>query len=127
MFNFENKPSVFAISRKNRKQLYEERGRLDIEDIQNEVFRSTPCTGDKEDAHADMDTSVQCQLLTDQKCFISMFISNPKAIKYFIRFDDYDYFSAHLSQLSKFPIVIGFFSFFLNINFFFKLHILNHL
>ena len=92
VFNFENKPSVSAISRKNRKQLYEECGHSDIEHVQNEVAPSTPFTEDKEDVHADMDTSVQCQLLTDQKCFISMFISNPKAIKYFIGFDDYDYF-----------------------------------
>ena len=92
VFNFENKPSVSAISRKSRKQLYEECGHLDSKDVQNEVVPSILFTEDKEDVHADMDTNVQCQLLSDQKCFISMFISNPKAIKYFIRFDDYDYF-----------------------------------
>ena len=48
-----------------------------------------------------MDASIQCQLLTDQKYSIIMFISKPKAIQYYTGFDDYDHFWMFFTALGE--------------------------
>ena len=107
VFNFQNKPSASAVSRtergKKRKQQDEEGGHFDIDNVQDEVIvPNTPLTEDiEEDVSPNVNASIQCQLLTDQKYSINMFISKPKAIQYYTGFDDYDHFLMFFTALGE--------------------------